>query len=118
MHVVVDASLLAGVLIDAEGSIGHRYRQRLTELVGNDRAYIMRTLTKLEVVAALRHQVHRVASQESGLTTISVRDCELVIRNMSAWPFTQLELTQPMIVRVWELRNNITPYDAMYVAAN
>ena len=36
---------------------------------------------------------------------------------MPAWPFTQLELTQPMIVRVWELRGNITPYDAMYVAA-
>jgi predicted nucleic acid-binding protein len=117
VHVVVDASLLAGALIDTEGSIGHSYRRRLSELVGDDRAYVMRTLTKLEVVAALRNQLRQVDSGRTDLTPIRAHDCEHVMRNMPAWPFTQLELTQPMIVRVWELRNNVTPYDAMYVAA-
>lgn len=36
---------------------------------------------------------------------------------MGSCPFQRIELTQPMLMRVWELRNNITPYDAMYVAA-
>ena len=36
---------------------------------------------------------------------------------MSGWPFARIELTQPMVGRIWELRNNVTPYDAMYVAA-
>jgi hypothetical protein len=53
LHVVVDASLLAGALIDAEGPIGRRYRRRLSELVDGDQANVLRTLTKLEVVAAL-----------------------------------------------------------------
>jgi hypothetical protein len=59
LHVVVDASLLAGVLIDAEGPIGRRYRRRLSELVDGDQAYVLRTLTKLEVAAALRNQLQR-----------------------------------------------------------
>lgn len=62
MHVSVDASLLAGTLVDVHGAIGRRYRERLTELVGDDRAYVMRTLTKLEVAAALRNQVRRAGS--------------------------------------------------------
>ena len=55
MHVVVDASLLAGMLVDVHGKIGHRYGQRLIDLVDTDQAYVMRTLTKLEATAALRN---------------------------------------------------------------
>ena len=36
---------------------------------------------------------------------------------MASWPFRRIDLTQPMLIRVWEMRNNLTPYDAMYVAA-
>jgi predicted nucleic acid-binding protein len=113
VHVVVDASLLAGTLIDVRGSIGQRYRERLTELVGNDRAYVMRTLTKLEVAAALRGQVLR----PDRTPVLTDEHCDRAIRKMASWPFQRIELTQPMLVRVWEMRNNITPYDAMYVAA-
>ena len=113
MHVVVDASLLAGTLVDVQGAIGRRYRERLTELVGDDRAYVMRTLTKLEVAAALRNRVLR-AGRDPVLTD---EHCDRAIRSMASWPFQRIELTQPMLVRVWEMRNNITPYDAMYVAA-
>lgn len=113
VHVVVDASLLAGTLVDVHGAIGHRYRERLTELVGNDRAYVMRTLTRLEVAAALRNHVLRT-DRDPVLTD---EHCDRAIRSMGGWPFQRIELTQPMLVRVWELRNNITPYDAMYVAA-
>lgn len=117
MHVVVDASLLAGALIDAGGKIGRRYRQRLNELVGSDQAYVMRTLTKLEVTAALRKQVQRAGRESGGADSLTAQDCEQVIKNMPSWPFTRLDLTKPMLVRIWELRNNITPYDAMYIAA-
>lgn len=117
MHVVVDASLLAGVLIDIEGSIGHRYRQRLVELVGDDQAYVMRTLTKLEVAAALRNQLHRSGRGSGGSGLLTEEHCDGAIRSMASWPFRRIDLTQPMLTRVWEMRNNLTPYDAMYVAA-
>lgn len=110
---VVDASLLAGTLVDVHGAIGRRYRERLTELVSDDRAYVMRTLTKLEVAAALRNQVLR-ADRDPVLTD---EHCERAIPSMASWPFQRIELTQPMLVRVWEMRNNVTPYDAMYVAS-
>lgn len=113
MHVVVDASLLAGTLVDVQGDIGRRYRERLTELVGDDRAYVMRTLTKLEVAAALRNKLLRAGSDPA----LTEEHCDRAIRSMASWPFQRIELTQPMLVRVWEMRNNITPYDAMYVAA-
>ncbi|MFN3257004.1 MAG: type II toxin-antitoxin system VapC family toxin [Ilumatobacter sp.] len=113
MHVVVDAPLLAGTLVDVQGDIGRRYRERLTELVGDDRAYVMRTLTKLEVAAALRNKLLRAGSDP----VLTEEHCDRAIRSMASWPFQRIELTQPMLVRVWEMRNNITPYDAMYVAA-
>ena len=31
-------------------------------------------------------------------------------------PARRLQVTQPMAIRIWELRNNLTPYDAAYVA--
>ena len=40
-----------------------------------------------------------------------------MIKGMAGWPFARVELTQPMLMRIWELRGNVTPYDAMYVAA-
>lgn len=115
MHVVVDASLLAGTLIDAHGPIGHSYRKRLTSLVGDDLAYVLRTLTQLEVLAALKRQLRN--AEELGRTDITAEFCEQVVREMSGWPFRRIELTQPMVIRIWELRNNMSPYDAMYVAA-
>ncbi len=116
-HVVVDASLLAGALIDAEGPIGHRYRHRLSELVDVDQAYVLRTLTKLEVAAALRNQLQRAQRGHDGSGSITPGDCERVIKGMAGWPFARIDLTQPMLIRIWELRANVSPYDAMYVAA-
>lgn len=115
MHVVVDASLLASTLLDAHGPIGHSYRLRLTDLVGSDRAYVLRTLTQLEVLAALKRQLRN--AERLGRTDITEEFCDQVVREMSGWPFRRIELTQSMAVRIWELRQNMSPYDAMYVAA-
>lgn len=115
MHVVVDASLLAGMLIDAQGPIGHHYRGRLADLVEDDRAYVLRTLSPLEVLAALKRQLR--SAEATGRSDITTEFCEQVVRDMSAWPFRRIELTQSMVVRIWELRENMSPYDAMYVAA-
>ena len=115
MHVVVDASLLASTLLDAHGSIGRAYRSRLSGLVGDDLAYVLRTLTQLEVLAALKRQLRN--AQDLDRTDITAEFCEQVVREMAGWPFRRIELTQPMTVRIWELRHNMSPYDAMYVAA-
>jgi len=32
------------------------------------------------------------------------------------WPYVRERLTQPRLERVWELRHNFTPYDAIYLA--
>ncbi len=84
VHVVIDASLLAGTLLDAEGPIGRRYRRRLTELVDDDQAYVLRTLTKLEVAAALRNQLRRDERAADGTRTITAADCERVIKGWLA----------------------------------
>lgn len=76
LHVVVDASLLAGALIDAEGPIGRRYRRRLSDLVDGDQACVLRTLTKLEVAAALRNQLQRGQRGDDGSGSTTRDDCE------------------------------------------
>ena len=116
MHVVIDSSVLVGALIDIRGETGARYRSRLVELVGVDQAYVLRTLTKLEVTAALRRLLV-TGPGTAGPGTIGETDCEGVIKEMHGWPFTRVDLTQPMLNRIWELRTNITAYDAAYVAA-
>jgi predicted nucleic acid-binding protein len=40
-----------------------------------------------------------------------------VIKGMAGWPSARIDLTQPMLIRIWELPANVSPYDAMYVAA-
>lgn len=76
---------------------------------------MLRTLTHLEVLAALKRQLRN--AEELGRTDITMEFCDQVVREMSGWPFRRIELTQPMVVRIWELRHNMSPYDAMYVAA-
>ena len=103
------------MLIDVQGPIGERYRSRFAELVGHDRAYVLRTLTRLEVLAALKRQLRSAEIQ--GRSDITAEFCDQLVREMSGWPFRRIDLTQSMVVRIWELRANMSPYDAMYVAA-
>jgi len=101
MTVVIDASLvLAGVTDD--GSQGHWALEQLQRS-----ALIAPQLLPVEVVSGLRRLSLagrlRQANVENALSDVSTLDVEL-------YPFL------PLRDRVWELRDNLTAYDAWYVA--
>lgn len=100
--IVVDASVVATALLD-NGPDGHRVRNRLAaeQLAAPD-------LMRLEVVSALRRVA--LAAKPSSPTPIAVAEDHLVDLAVVVYA------TAPLIGRVWSLRDNLTPYDACYVA--
>lgn len=107
MHVVLDASIVVTVASGTSDE-AKRLRDWLSELIGNDRAHIIRVLTPLEVTSAIR-RLERKGEISSGWAAE-------VLRRMFGWPYVREELTQPQLERAWELRHNFTPYDAAYLA--
>jgi predicted nucleic acid-binding protein len=98
---VVDASVLAVALAD-DAKDGDTVRTRL-----RGERLIAPELIDLEVVSVLRAQV-----AAGGL---DVRRAELALTDLSALPLDRAS-HRPLLVRCWELRDNVTPYDAAYVA--
>lgn len=98
---VVDASVLAPVVADA-GSDGQRFRERLRgeTLIGPD-------LLRVEVASVLR--------RHSGNGSLTAQQANAAIDDLLAFPITVYP-TAPLLRRVWELRPNVTAYDACYVA--
>lgn len=68
----------------------------------------MQTLTQLELISSLRKLV------STGKLDDEI--AERALRDFVQLPVIRHEVTQPMVVRIWDLRGNITPYDAAYVA--
>lgn len=99
--IVVDASVLATALIDDETD-GDLARSRIR----NEDLYAPEIID-LEVVSVLRR----------GLLTgsIPLRRAELAMTDLEALPLTRVP-HQRLVTRCWELRDNLTPYDAAYVA--
>jgi predicted nucleic acid-binding protein len=64
-------------------------------------------LVVLEVAAALRNRVIR--------REVSVDDADEALFRLQRLPIVRHPL-MPLLGRVWELRDNLTPYDAVYVA--
>jgi predicted nucleic acid-binding protein len=99
--IVVDASVVATALAD-DGVDGDRMR---TRLAGQD--LFAPELVDLEVVS-----VWRRAARVGGLEP---RRAEQALTDLG-----ELELVRaphgPLVSRIWELRENLTPYDAAYVA--
>jgi len=98
---VVDASVLAPVVADA-GSDGQRFRERLRgeTLIGPD-------LLRVEVASVLR--------RHAGNGSLTAQQANAAIDDLLAFPITVYP-TAPLLWRVWELRPNVTAYDACYVA--
>lgn len=98
---VVDASVLAVALADdgADGD-GARARLRGEDLVAPE-------LLDLEVLSVMRGQV--IAG------TLDVRRADLALNDLSAMPLKRAPHL-PLLRRCWELRKNLTTYDASYVA--
>lgn len=64
-------------------------------------------LVILEVAGALRNRVMR--------SEVSVDDAREALARLRRLPIVRHPL-MPLLTRVWELRDNLTPYDAAYVA--
>ncbi len=98
---VVDASVLVVALAD-DGSDGDTARARLR---GEDLA--APELLDLEVASVLRRHA------ASGL--IDASRVEMALADLNASPL-QRAPHLPLLARAWELRENLTIYDAAYVA--
>ena len=98
---VVDASVLAPALADG-GDDGRRFRDRFhgESIAGPD-------LLRIEVTSVLRRHAYR--------GQLTAEQADAAIADLFAFPITVFP-TAPLLQRVWELRRNLTPYDACYVA--
>ena len=98
---VVDASVLVVALAD-DGPDGDYARVRLRgeELAAPE-------LLDVEVASVLRRQAR--------LGVVSPRRAELALADLAAAPVARAP-HQPLLGRCWELRENLTIYDATYVA--
>ena len=99
--IVVDASVLAPALAD-DGDDGDRARERLR---GEDLA--APELIDLEVLSTLRRAA-RAKRLDEGRSLEALAD-------LAALPLRRVPHL-PLLGRVWELRDNLSAYDASYVA--
>jgi len=98
---VVDASIIASALGD-DGGDGERARSRLA----GERLFAPE-LIDLEVAS-----VWRRAARAGRL---EARRARQALADLAALPLARAP-HRPLMGRIWELRDNLTPYDAAYVA--
>jgi predicted nucleic acid-binding protein len=98
---VVDASVLSVALAD-DGPDGDAARARL-----RGETMAAPELVDLEVASVLRRQ-HRVGRLDD-------RRADLAMTDLAALPMHRSSHV-PLLARCWELRENLTTYDAAYVA--
>jgi predicted nucleic acid-binding protein len=100
--IVVDASVLASALID-DGDDGERARLRLEA----EEMLFAPAIIDLEVANAWRRDLlaGRIKEDRSQQALDDLRAMRLF-----------RTLHQPLMARIWELRHNLTAYDAAYVA--
>ncbi len=101
--IVVDASVVVAALA-AERADGPAARE---VLLTASHALAAPALIDLEVVSALR-RLETKPQAPTGLADAALG--ELVSLRVERWPH------EPLLERVWQLRHNLTPYDASYVA--
>jgi predicted nucleic acid-binding protein len=99
--IVVDASVLATALGD-DGPDGDHARARL-----RGERLSAPELVDLEVTSVLRRQVHSGA--------VDPRRAALALADLAVVPLRRAP-HRPLLARCWELRDNLTVYDASYVA--
>ena len=99
--IVVDASVVVTALAD-DGPDGDRARLRL-----RGERLAAPHVVDLEVISAWR----RLASAGA----LDERRVGLALTDLQALPCDRVS-HQPLLQRCWELRDNLTPYDAAYVA--
>jgi len=98
---VVDASVIAAALAD-DGQDGDLARLRL-----RGEYLVAPELLDLEVASVLRRQ-----ASAGGL---DAQRAGAALADLAALPLRR-DSHRPLLPRCWELRDNLTPYDAAYVA--
>jgi predicted nucleic acid-binding protein len=98
---IADASVLVVALAD-DGPDGDQARARL-----RGESLALPELADLEVVSVLRRQLLAGA--------IDARRAGLALNDLAVLPARRAP-HRPLLARCWELRANLTPYDATYVA--
>ena len=99
--IVVDASVVVASLLSTGGA-GARARERLRL----DPDLHVPHLLDVEVTAALRRRV-RLGQTDVEVASEVMAD----LADLAAMRWDH----EPLLRRVWELRENVTPYDAVYV---
>ena len=99
--IVADASVLVVALAD-DGPDGDQARSRL-----QGERLTVPELADLEVASVLRRQMNA--------GTLDARRARLALDDLAALPALRAP-HRPLLPRCWELRNNLTIYDAAYVA--
>lgn len=98
---VVDASVLAPAIVDAgTDGAGIRARLRGESIAGPD-------LLRIEVLAVIRKR--RIDG------SLTIDQAEAAVDDLVDFPLTVFPAA-PLVRRAWELRDNLTAYDAFYVA--
>jgi predicted nucleic acid-binding protein len=101
--IVVDASVVVAALT-AERAVGPAAREVLLTV---SHTLAAPALIDVEVVSALR-RLETKPQAPTGLADAALG--ELVSLRVERWPH------EPLLERVWQLRHNLTPYEASYVA--
>lgn len=96
--VVIDASVAVAALLNHHADARHWMEHR---------GVVVPHLVDVEVAHVLRRKVLE------GATAPEV--ARRVLRRWARWPVIRIS-HQPLVDRAWALRENITAYDAMYVA--
>jgi predicted nucleic acid-binding protein len=100
--IVVDASVLGPALSD-DSAEGDRYRARLGGV-----ALRAPELIDLELLSIWRRAIR--------VGTLSPSRAGAALRDLGVVPMYRMR-HETLRDRAWELRDNVTPYDAVYVAA-
>jgi predicted nucleic acid-binding protein len=99
--IVADASVLTPALV-YEDELGRRTRARLA-----GEGLTAPALVDIEVISALRGLARR--------GRIAADRALRALRDLAALPLIRAEHSR-LAQRIWELRDNLSPYDAAYVA--
>ncbi len=98
---VVDATVVASAVGD-DGADGDRARDRL-----RGETLAAPELLDLEVASVLRRQV--------SFQAMAARRAELALADLAAMPVQRVS-HRALVARCWQLRDNLSIYDAAYVA--
>lgn len=100
--VVVDASVLTAFYATDDP----RRNQVATRLAAGDALFAPAHLDA-EVLSALRGMSRRSPELRAAVPS--------ALRHLAGFPIRRMPLA-PLLTRIWELQENVTPYDAAYVA--